>query len=301
MSRLGLTALLVPLLAVALWWWRGRAARLSRLRQLVQVKAPHLKPVSAGASPVLQRFMPPALMRDLHLVGIEPDGKDVGIFLAVASLPVIVAGFFFGAIAALALAGAMGIALYAALNLVAARRLAELATLMPGFFERVRQLLAVGNSLPTAFGRAVQGAQPRLVHFFAPALRRIGNGASFSESIRQTATDIDLYEIRLFATAVATNMRFGGSLSHSLTNLIAYLRKRSSIERELRANTAQIRASAWVLGLLPMMVGGLILVQNRDYARWFLVHPTGRHMLIYCAVSQIAGAVLMRIVVRTKF
>jgi tight adherence protein B len=172
---------------------------------------------------------------------------------------------------------------------------------LPSFFDRVRQMLIIGNSLPTAFARTVQGAQPRLTVFFAPTLRRMSNGVSCSESIRQSAEDIDLYEMRLFAAAVATNMRFGGSLTHSLNNLVSYLSKRASIERELRANTTQIRVSAWVLGLLPMLVAGLIVFQNRDYARWFIVNPTGKHMLLYCIVSQIVGACLMRAVVRTKF
>ncbi len=147
----------------------------------------------------------------------------------------------------------------------------------------------------------MQGAHPLLARFFAPAVRRMGNGASFSASITQSADDIDIYEMRLFAAAVATNMRFGGSLTHSLGNLISYLRKRASIERELRANTTQIRVSAWVLGLLPMGVAGIIIFQNRDYAHWFISHPTGKRMLVYCILSQIAGAFLMRMIVRTKF
>ncbi len=102
--------------------------------------------------------------------------------------------------------------------------------------------------------------------------------------MKQSADVIDLYEMHLFAAAVATNVRFGGSLSQALGNLVSYLRKRAAIERELRANTAQIRASAWVLGLLPMLVGGTIVLQNQEYARWFIDTKTGLHMLIYCII-----------------
>jgi tight adherence protein B len=161
--------------------------------------------------------------------------------------------------------------------------------------------LIVGNSLPTAFARSVQGAPPRLRGYFGPTVRRMGNGASFSESIAQCAEEIDLYEIRLFAAAVAANMRFGGSLTHSLGNLVSYLRKRASIERELRASTTQIRVSAWVLGLLPLMVAALIVFQNPDYAHWFIANPTGKRMLVYCALSQLSGMLLMRLIVRTSF
>jgi tight adherence protein B len=86
-----------------------------------------------------------------------------------------------------------------------------------------------------------------------------------------------------------------------LNNLVLYLRKKASIERELRASTTQIRASAWVLALLPLGVAAMIVTQNHDYASWFLSHPTGRWMLGYCVLSQAAGMALMRLIVRTRF
>src|SRR5262249_43619098 len=152
-----------------------------------------------------------------------------------------------------------------------------------------------------AFDRSVQGSQPALMEAFAPTVRRMHNGAGFADSISQAAEDIDLYEVHLFAASVAANARFGGSLTHALNNLIVYLRKRMAIERELRASTAQIRASAWVLGLLPTLVGGGIVLQNREYANWFITNPIGHLLLAYCAISQLIGASLMHLIVRTKF
>jgi tight adherence protein B len=297
---------LVPLLALlglAILFattYRARAARLRRLEQLV-------RPVDAALSPGqplqqrILRFLPRQVIRNLRLLGIEPDLRGVAAAAGVLIAALTMALLLLGPAVAVGLAVACAAAGLVALNLLAARRLADLAALTPGFFDRVRQLLIVGNTLPTAFSRAVQGAQPRLARAFAPALRRMGNGASFAESIRQNAEEIDLYEVRLFATAVAANMRFGGSLTHSLGNLVSYLRKRASIERELRANTAQIRASAWVLGLLPALVASLIVIQNPDYARWFVAHPTGRVMLVYCVLSQLVGLFAMRAIVRTAY
>jgi tight adherence protein B len=240
-------------------------------------------------------------MRNLHLLGMEPDLRNIGAAFAACCAIMAGAAMLFGPLLTLAVAAAFLAVGLVTLNILAARRMAELGGLLPSFFDRVRQLLIIGNSLPTAFARSVQGAPPRLRHYFGPTVRRLSNGASFSESIAQCADDIDLYEMRLFAAAVATNMRFGGSLTHSLGNLVAYLRKRASIERELRASTTQIRVSAWVLGLLPMMVAGLIVFQNPDYAHWFIANPTGRRMLVYCIVSQFAGVLLMRLIVRTSF
>lgn len=301
MIRLAVLLLfLVAATAVVLASRRARAARLARLAQLVFCEA-QSSPLPQDGSPLREQFLPQTLVRNLRLLGIDPTLKDGAAMAGAFVLAVVVAALFLGTVPAVFLAVAILFAAVMALNILASRRMHEIGALMPGFFDRVRQLLVIGNSLPTAFARALNGAQPKLAGFFAPALRRVGNGAGFSESIRQSAADIGLYEVDLFSAAVSTNMRFGGSLTHSLSNLVLFLRKRASIERELRANTAQIRFSAWVLGLLPALVAALIVTQNQDYARWFITDPTGKWLLGYCIVSQIMGAFVMRAVIRTEF
>jgi tight adherence protein B len=281
---------------------RARSGTLHRLQQLVEAQSHRQAKAPALDTPrIIGRILPRSLKRSFHLLGIEPKSRNAGLVVTVAGSLVAAIAIGFGLWPALILALAILLGGLMILNIMAARRAAELGALMPGFLDRVRQLLTIGNSLPTAFARAVHGAQPKLAAFFAPTIRRMGNGASFSDSLQQSFEDLDLYEMRLFAAAVAANMRFGGSLNHALNNLVSYLRKRSSIERELRANTAQIRASAWVLGLLPMGVAGMIIFENPDYARWFVTNPTGKHLLAYCIISQIIGAFMMRLVVKTKF
>jgi tight adherence protein B len=181
----------------------------------------------------------------------------------------------------------------------ARQRMNALSDAMLGYFDRVRQLLVVGNSLSVALSRATQSSPPIIVEFFSPTMRRIANGAGVTESIGQLADELDLYELRLFGAAVETNLRFGGSLTAILANLIENIRRRAAVLREVRVSTSQIRASAWVLGLLPMVVASVVMVQSPDYVRWFIDNPSGRTLLIYCAVSQVLGAIVMRGVVKS--
>jgi tight adherence protein B len=278
----------------------ARSATLRRLAQVVVSEPDPARPAGMGIR-TFERFLPQAVLRDMRLLNINLTSLDGATIAAAYILGTAIAVQLVGLISALAVAVAVCVVCAAALNILANRRINELGALMPGFFDRVRQLLVVGNSLPTAFARALHAGQPRLVTFFGPALRRVANGAGFSESIRQSAEDVSLYEMHLFSAAVSTNMRFGGSLTHSLSNLIQFLRKRASIERELRASTALIRSSAWVLGLLPVLVATLIVSQNREYARWFVTDPVGEMLLAYCIASQILGVIVMRLVIRTEF
>jgi tight adherence protein B len=283
--------------ALVLTQERARAGNLARLRAWLEIDGNVAVPPSVAGA-VARHEAWDGMRRRL---GIRATVGQIALALLGVLLAGMAAAFFIGVAPAAALAVALLLLAYAAANILAARRLNRLGGQMPGFFDRVRQLLSAGNSLPTAFVRAVQGSQPALADFFAPTVRRLHNGAGFADSIAQCAAEWDLYELDLFSAAVTANTRFGGSLGHSLSNLVAYLRRRAAIERELRSSTSQIRASAWVLGLLPSLVAAAIVTQNRDYASWFLVHAAGRLMLIYCGVSQLTGAILMRMIVRTKF
>jgi len=181
------------------------------------------------------------------------------------------------------------------------RNMTLLADSMLGLLERIRQLLSVGNSLQTALQRAVENSPPAMDRALASTLRRIANGAGVADSVERAAADLDLYELHMLGTAARTNLRFGGAMGAILKSMIETIRRRAAVERELRANTTQIRASAWVLALLPLVVAGVVMSTNRNYARWFLATEAGHHMILYAAVSQALGILVMRAITRTRY
>jgi tight adherence protein B len=202
-----------------------------------------------------------------------------------------------GGMAALALLGLSA----GTLQICARRRMRALSEAMPGFLEKVRQAIAVGNSLPGALERAATNSSPVVAAAMAATIRRMHNGSGVAESLERCAGEFDIYDLRLLATAARTNLRFGGSMTQILRNMIENVRRRTAIERELRASTTQIRASAWVLGMLPALVAAMVMLSNRSYARWFWEKEAGHKMLVYALVSQFIGVWLMRIIARTRY
>jgi tight adherence protein B len=274
-----------------------RVADLRRLEAL-------LEPRTDGPSlprPHPTSRLPAFLTQKLARAGWEPSRRQLMVGTAVILVLVIAASFAAGPLAAiltmatLALLGLMG------LEYRANVRIQRLSDCMLGFLERVRQLLSVGNSLSVALERAVENSPPIVVQCLAPALRRIANGSSVTESLERVAAELDVYELHLLATAARTNLRFGGSMTTILRNIIENIRRRASIERELRANTTQIRASAWVLALLPVLVATLVMLTNRDYSRWFLATEKGHQMIAYAIISQLAGIWCMRLITRSRY
>ncbi|MDZ4380992.1 MAG: type II secretion system F family protein [Parvibaculum sp.] len=282
--------------------WRNRSDREveERLGELVDRAPPRGKSVSPfGSWPDSTRYLPEFARTRLYQAGIEFSADRLTalaffafcLWVAIALL----LSFFVSTLLVLS----MILVVAAVVDYRARQRMNALSDAMLGYFDRVRQLLVVGNSLSVALSRATQSSPPIIVEFFSPTMRRIANGAGVTESIGQLADELDLYELRLFGAAVETNLRFGGSLTAILANLIENIRRRAAVLREVRVSTSQIRASAWVLGLLPMVVASVVMVQSPDYIRWFIDNPSGRTLLIYCAVSQVLGAIVMRGVVKS--
>ncbi|ABS61696.1 type II secretion system protein [Parvibaculum lavamentivorans DS-1] len=254
-----------------------------------------------GGWPDPTRLLPTVASNRLYQAGIElPADRLTAILifvLCVWSSLVILSGLIVATVVVLSSL----LVVAAIIDYRARKRMNALSDAMLGYFDRVRQLLVVGNSLSVALARATQSSPPIVIEFFSPTIRRIANGAGVAESVNQLADETDLYELRLFGTAIETNLRFGGSLTSILSNLIDNIRRRAAVMREVRGSTSQIRASAWVLGLLPMIVASVVMVQSTDYMRWFIEEPAGRKLLIYCALSQIFGAFMMRNVVRANY
>jgi tight adherence protein B len=273
--------------------------RKNELRRLEYMLAEAARETPAQRKPLFP--LPERLERKLIRAGLQPGRKQICAVAVAFVVTVTAICTVFGVLPGFLAAACLVATAWAAMEWRTARRLKALSDCMLGFLERMRQLLAVGNSLAVALVRASENSPPIMVENMASTLRRIDNGSGVSESLERCASDLELYEMYLLATAARTNLRFGGSMTTILRNIMENIQKRSAIERELRANTTQIRISAWVLGLLPILIATLVMLTNPGYSHWFLINPAGHAMILYAIASQLIGAWCMRLITRTRY
>lgn len=288
------------LLVASMLSGRERRAERDRLDRFLSAAAPTLAQVQSASNSIAEA-LPASARRKLRQAGLEPTPRRLVQAGAALLATVILAGAAGGAFAAVAATAAILLLGAAAVEYTARHRMRLMSGCMIGFLERIRQLLAVGNSLATALTRATANSPPIVASFMNATVRRIANGKSVAESLERCASELDLYELHLLATATRTHMRFGGSMTAILSNMIDNIRRRTAVERELRADTAQTRFSALVLAGLPVLVGVLVMLSNRSYSRWFLATSAGHHMLAYAVASQLTGLWLMRLITRTRY
>ncbi len=242
----------------------------------------------------IMKMLPHFLTKRLARADI--DARPSAVLMVLGGFAAAIAGaFLIGGVMVGAAMGAIltGLGLLG-LEAIAARRLDEFVDALPGFFDRVRQLVATGNTLQQAFERANDHAPPAINRFVDPVISRLHHGASITDSIDLMAARLEVPELSMFATAVETNMRFGGRLSDVLENLVELLRDRTRIGRELRSATSETRTSTMILVALPLLVAGLIIAINPGYVSFFLTDPMGRTLLTGAVMLEITGMILAR-------
>jgi Flp pilus assembly protein TadB len=123
-------------------------------------------------------------------------------------------------------------------------------------------------------------------------------GVDIDEALQHTADRLRVPDFRFFAVALRLQRRTGGSLAETLTNLSHVIRRRKEIRQKARALTAESKASATVLGLLPFPIGGILFFINPQLMSVLFDDPRGRFMLGLACLSLAIGVSVMGFIIR---
>jgi tight adherence protein B len=87
-------------------------------------------------------------------------------------------------------------------------------------------------------------------------------GVSILDAFDQLALRMTTTETAVLARVVRVQAQTGGDLATVLEGLAGTIRDRRRLRRRVRAVTAQGRATAWLLGLLPLGIGAFTATQD---------------------------------------
>ena len=191
------------------------------------------------------------------------------------------------AVILLALAGAFAIWL----RLQKRRR--RMVAQLPGFIDGMVRLLTVGNATQAAFQLSVASAKAPLREPLEDAAALARAGVDLDVALHQTARETGIEEMALLASIIGVGVRYGGRTDLLLERVAGFMRDREQAEHELIALSSETRLSAWVLGLLPMIVAGIIVMTNAAYFMLMWRDPTGQTMIFSAAGLQIVGVLML--------
>jgi tight adherence protein B len=108
-------------------------------------------------------------------------------------------------------------------------------------------------------------------------------------------------EANFFGIVISIQQKAGGNLSETLGNLSRVLRDRKKMKGKINAMSQEAKASAGIIGALPVAVMTLVYLTSPEYIKPLFTEPLGRLMLAGSACWMACGVLVMKKMINFDF
>ena len=126
-------------------------------------------------------------------------------------------------------------------------------------------------------------------------------GIPLGEACLKLYERIPVPEANFFGIVVSIQQRAGGNLSEALGNLSRVLRERKKMKAKIKAMSQEAKASAAIIGSLPIIVMALVWFTSPGYIDLLWTESTGRMMLACSGIWMSIGIFVMRKMINFDF
>ena len=126
-------------------------------------------------------------------------------------------------------------------------------------------------------------------------------GLTLSEAVARLPDRVPTPEANFFAIVIAIQQRAGGNLAEALGNLSRVLRERRQMKGKINAMSMEAKASAFIIGSLPVVVMVLVWLSSPDYIMLLFTDRLGNLILGASMVWMTIGVLVMRKMINFDF
>ncbi|MET4697503.1 tight adherence protein B [Constrictibacter sp. MBR-5] len=153
----------------------------------------------------------------------------------------------------------------------------------------VRSGLPVGEAMKSI---ATELADPVAGEFQA-VVDQVRLGQNMDEALWSVAARLQIPEFNFLVISMGVQRETGGNLAETLENLSDIIRRRHQMQQKVRAMASEARASAWIVGALPVLLFGAMMLLNPDYASALFTDPRGKMLLGAAICTEALGIFVM--------
>ena len=147
----------------------------------------------------------------------------------------------------------------------AARQRRRFEEQLPDTLALLATSLRAGYSMLQALDTVAQESADPTGREFSRVLNEIRLGRSVAEALQDSAIRMDSVDFDWVVLAFTIQREVGGNLAEVLDTAADTMLQRTRMRREIRALTSEGSISAIVLGSMPFLILGFLLVVNPDY------------------------------------
>jgi tight adherence protein B len=199
-----------------------------------------------------------------------------------------------------ALAFLLGLIPNALVGIRRTRRMKAFTAQFPDALEMFARSLRAGHSFTGAIQLVSQEMPDPMGTEFRQVFDEQNLGVPLREALTGMTRRVDSLDARFFVTAILIQRETGGNLAEIIDKIAHVIRERFRIQGQLKIFTAQARMTGLILTFLPVGVAVAIAFLNPDYIRPLWVERAGKFMIALAVCMQIAGALVIRKIIRIK-
>lgn len=240
----------------------------------------------------------------IQRAGLSWSKRQFALISAIIGLGMFAIGFLSGTgllpAAALGFAGAFGIPRWL-LTFLKKRREGKFLEALPDAVDIIVRGVKAGLPLIDCIKMITLEAPEPLKTEFRLIVETQAIGIPLGEACSKLHERTPVPEANFFGIVVAIQQKAGGNLSEALGNLSKVLRDRKKMRAKIQAMSQEAKASAAIIGALPIIVMVLVYLTSPKYITLLFTDPTGNMMLAGSAVWMTMGVLVMKKMINFDF
>jgi tight adherence protein B len=201
---------------------------------------------------------------------------------------------------ALAFAGAFGIPRWL-LSFLKKRREAKFLHVFPDAVDIIVRGVKAGLPLLDCLKMITTESPEPVKSEFRTIVETQAVGMPLGDACQKLYEEMPVPEANFFGIVVTIQQKSGGNLAEALGNLSRVLRDRKKMKAKIQAMSQEAKASASIIGALPIAVMTLVYITSPQYISLLWTEPFGRVMLAASAAWMFLGVMVMKKMINFDF
>ena len=162
---------------------------------------------------------------------------------------------------------------------------------------------SVRSGLPTTEALKIVAKEmpPPVCGEFEKLVESMRVGVTLEQALKRMYDSMPTPEVSFFGIVMSIQAKSGGNLSEALSNLSGVLRDRKRLSGKIKAMSSEAKASAMIIGSLPVVVMALVYFTTPDYIKLLFTERMGNLMLAGCGIWMAAGITVMKKMISFKY
>lgn len=180
------------------------------------------------------------------------------------------------------------------------QRIQKFEAQFPDALESLARMMRAGHPLSSAFEVLGTEVPAPLGTEFRRMAEERRLGSPLDQVMDNFISRVKVDEVRLFVAATLLQSRAGGRLTEVLERLAETLRENAALRGEIRALSAQGKATGTVLTLLPLGIAIMLYLTATEFISVLLYHPHGKYLIWTGIACVITGHLVIQRLVKVK-